>query len=160
MSKIPISEALTLINVSKTTLYRDINNGKVSATKDAVGRKVIDIAELARVYGDFVSPPHAENGTREKSHQGNMGQNGTGGNGKNIIISDASATIVAVLEEQVALLKTQLERAETKLENAAARENKLLDMLSVEQEKTKQLMLPPPDNDKPKPNFFRRLFNF
>ena len=45
------------------------------------------------------------------------------------------------------------------LENATTREQKLLDMLSVEQEKTRQLMLPPPDSDKPKPNFFRRIFN-
>ena len=45
--------------------------------------------------------------------------------------------IVSFLEAQVIDLKSQLEKAEE-------RENKLLDMLSTEQEKTRQLMLPAP----------------
>ena len=45
--------------------------------------------------------------------------------------------IVSFLETQVTDLKHQLEKAEE-------RENRLLDMLSTEQEKTRQLMLPAP----------------
>lgn len=45
--------------------------------------------------------------------------------------------IVSFLETQVTDLKRQLEKAEE-------RENRLLDMLSTEQEKTRQLMLPAP----------------
>ena len=45
--------------------------------------------------------------------------------------------IVNFLEAQVTDLKSQLQKAEE-------RENRLLDMLSTEQEKTRQLMLPTP----------------
>lgn len=39
MSKISISEALKLVDVSKTTLYRDLKENKLSSTTDAKGRR-------------------------------------------------------------------------------------------------------------------------
>lgn len=49
--KLNINQAAKSINVARSTLYRDINNGKVSITKDAKGRSFIDVSELERVYG-------------------------------------------------------------------------------------------------------------
>ena len=57
--------------------------------------------------------------------------------------------IVSFLETQVTDLKRQLEKAEE-------RENRLLDMLSTEQEKTRQLMLPAPKKKAGFFGFFRR----
>ena len=115
MSKISIAEALKLVDVSKTTLYRDLKENKLSSTTDAKGKKVIDTAELERFYGQLKSPS----------------VNGAGHNGT----VDESPAVIAVLEDQVAVLKSQLEcEREEKL--------KLLDMLAMEQEKTKLLMLP------------------
>ena len=115
MSKISITEALKLVDVSKTTLYRDVKENRLSSTTDAKGKKVIDIAELERFYGQLQSPS----------------VNGAGHNGT----VDESPAVIAVLEDQVAVLKSQLEcEREEKL--------KLLDMLAMEQEKTKLLMLP------------------
>ena len=115
MSKISITEALKLVDVSKTTLYRDLKENKLSSTTDAKGKKVIDIAELERFYGQLKSPS----------------VNGAGHNGT----VDESPAVIAVLEDQVAVLKSQLEcEREEKL--------KLIDMLAMEQEKTKLLMLP------------------
>jgi hypothetical protein len=50
--KLNINQAAKSINVARSTLYRDINNGKVSITKDAKGRSFIDVSELERVYGE------------------------------------------------------------------------------------------------------------
>lgn len=57
--------------------------------------------------------------------------------------------IVSFLETQVTDLKRQLEKAEE-------RENRLLDMLSTEQEKTRQLMLPTPKKKAGLFSFLRR----
>ena len=138
MSKISIAEALKLVNVSKTTLYRDLKENKLSSTTDAKGKKVIDTAELERFYGQLRSPsvngagsngnsqsdPTEQNGTREtdssEAQNGNM---------------DRNPAVIAVLEDQVAVLKAQLECERQE-------KGKLLDMLAMEQEKTKLLMLP------------------
>ena len=67
MSKISIAAALELVDVSKTTLYRDLKDNKLSATTDARGKKVIDTAELERFYGKLKSPPSVAVGNNGKS---------------------------------------------------------------------------------------------
>ena len=140
MSKISIAEALKLVDVSKTTLYRDLKQNKLSSTTDAKGKKVIDTAELERFYGQLnrydvgegsdgnsQSDPTEQYGTRGKRETDNSEtQDG------NI---DANPVVIAVLEDQVAVLKSQLE-------SERQEKMKLLDMLAIEQEKTKLLMLP------------------
>lgn len=135
MAKVPISDALKLLDVSRSTLYRDIDNGKVSATSDESGKKVVDTAELVRVYGELDMPSHSENGTGGNPTLDDLGQHGTNRNGETSNIRDANNAVITVLEEQVALLKEQLG-------NATDREAKLMDMLTAEQEKTRMLMLP------------------
>ena len=143
MAKISIAEALKLVTVSKTTLYRDLKENKLSSTTDAKGKKVIDTAELERFYGQLKSPslngagnngnsqsdPTEHNGTHRKPETDNTEHNGTG---------NGNPAVIAVLEDQVTVLKSQLEsEREEKV--------KLLDMLAIEQEKTKLLMLPHAD---------------
>ena len=140
MAKISIAEALKLVTVSKTTVYRDLKENKLSSTTDAKGKKVIDTAELERFYGQLKSPsvngagnngnsqsdPTEQNGTHGKPESDTSEHNGTG---------NGNPAVIAVLEDQVAVLKSQLEsEREEKV--------KLLDMLAMEQEKTKLLMLP------------------
>ena len=125
MSKISIAEALKLVDVSKTTLYRDLKENKLSSTTNAKGKKVIDTAELKRFYGQLKSPSVNGAGNNGNLESDNSEHNGT---------VDGSPTVIAVLEDQVAVLKSQLEcEREEKV--------KLLDMLAMEQEKTKLLML-------------------
>ena len=56
--------------------------------------------------------------------------------------------VIAVLEEQVALLKEELG-------NANKREKDWHEMLKIEQEKTRMLMLPPPQTKGSFLNYFR-----
>ena len=140
MSKISIAEALKLVNVSKTTLYRDLKENRLSSTTDAKGKKVIDTAELERFYGQLKFPSVNGAGNNGNSQSDPTEQNGTHGtpesdNSEHNGTVDGSPDVIAVLEDQVAVLKSQLEcEREEKV--------KLLDMLAMEQEKTKMLMLP------------------
>ena len=52
MPKFSISDAAKRAGVERTTLYRKIDKGELSAEIDAHGTKVIDASELLRVYPD------------------------------------------------------------------------------------------------------------
>ena len=51
MTFVTINDAAPLTGKSVKTIYRHIENGKLSCVIDDNGRKVIDISELVRVYG-------------------------------------------------------------------------------------------------------------
>ena len=56
MAKVSISEAARLVKVSRPTIYKMINSGKLSYTsvvKHGKGIKVIDTSELIRVFGSL-----------------------------------------------------------------------------------------------------------
>ena len=130
MSKLTIVDAVKVISVSESTLRRDLRTGKVSFTTAKNGnQKVIDAAELERVYGQL-------NGIDSQI-------NGNGG------VDDAQIRVL--LENQIADLRSQLEIATTE-------KTKLLDLLSAEKEEKRALM-PPVDekNDRKSPNWLLRL---
>ena len=54
------SKAAQLAGVARSTIYKDIEDGKLSASLDGKGRKVIDVAELERVYGALTTPDDSE----------------------------------------------------------------------------------------------------
>ena len=141
MSKLSVTEALKIVSVSKTTLYSDMDKGVVSYDLDVKGRKRVDIAELQRVYGPLNTPetenanPH--NGTPDLTHQ------------------ETSQPTENNNSEVVKLLESQIEHLQTEVSTARERETKLLEMLALEQQKTQQLMLPPPRKRK---RTFRDIF--
>ena len=134
MSKLTIKEAVECSGMSESTLRRDIKSGKVSSEKDTRGRRLIQIAEVSRVYGH-------PNGTHSPD---------TAPDNK-MTAPDTPETlkIVALLENQVQDLKAQLEKADAHLKIATAEKTKLLDILAAEKEE-KRLMLPPPQRKKSK----------
>ena len=135
MSKITVNQAVELVDVSRATLYKDITEGKVSAEKDERGKKVVDPAELERVYGKLghPNPKGRPNGHPNPSEAETSGR-----------VENASQ-VVQILENQVQDLKAQLTQANARETVLLSDKSKLLDMLSVEQEKTRVLMLPDPD---------------
>jgi len=52
MARITIGEAVKAGYSTKPTIYRDIKNGSLSATKNRKGSKVIDVADLVGRYGE------------------------------------------------------------------------------------------------------------
>ena len=151
MAKITISEALNIVPVKKTALYSDIKKGVLSADLDNRGRKVVDTAELERVYVTLKNPNTngKHNGTQRTE------TNGTGkANGTQRIEADTNgnASEVSVLKAQIELLTDSLERSENRAEELRTDKQQLGErlaeahkMLSIEQEKTRLLMLPSPE---------------
>jgi len=134
MPKLTIVEAVKVIPVSESKLRRDLKSGKCSFTTQKNGKKVIDTAELERVYGFLNATLNAKNGTG--------GQRDT--------------EMLAIKDNQIADLRNQLEKTETLLQIATTEKTRLLDLLAAE--KAEKLTLMPADDEKEKPtNWLRRL---
>ena len=132
MARLTIKEAVEISPVSESTLRRDIKSGKVSSEKDERGRRRIDSAELARVYGQL-----------RQSTDSNDTQMTAVDTPENSLVNanDSSDTpsdnpkVVALLENQITDLKSQLEHA-----NAEKKE--LLELANRLQKQNEVLMLP------------------
>ena len=140
MSRISVAKAVSLGYTSQATIYRDMRTGAISYERNGKNRRLIDISELTRVYGEPQTPPPESDTHRESENSQTTPQTH--------IDKDK---IITILETQNATLTTQI--AEERAEKA-----KLLEMLSTEQDKTKMLMIAPPAQPN-KPLFsFMRLF--
>src|SRR5512132_2326100 len=58
--KVGPSKAAQLARVARSTIYKDIEEGKLSAEQDGKGHRVIDVSELERVYGELSAPDNGE----------------------------------------------------------------------------------------------------
>lgn len=54
--KLNISQAAKAAGVDRSTIQRKIKSGKLSATVDMEGNKLIDPVELERVFGEIATP--------------------------------------------------------------------------------------------------------
>jgi len=70
-----INQAAKAVGVARSTLYRDIREGKVSVKKDGRGKPYLDVSELERAYGNVTisdtfgmseSVPERQNETLQK----------------------------------------------------------------------------------------------
>lgn len=57
---VTISEAAKMVNVSRATIYNDIESGTLSVEVGAKGRKMVDISELTRVYKTLKVPDDSD----------------------------------------------------------------------------------------------------
>ena len=114
MTKLTITEAVKMIPVSESKLRRDMKAGVVSFEVDEKGKKRFDPSELARVYGEIALPEN--NGQVSES---NHLPSETG--------HDSKETIT-LLENQIADLRSQLEKAEKRETELIAEKSRLLDL--------------------------------
>lgn len=142
MHKVSLQQAVKMTGKSESTLRRAVKNGKVSAERDDRGHLQFDPAELRRVYGELKST-------------GEDAQSTENGNDKAMTGHDRGREIT-LLENQVADLKSQLEKAEVQLDTATAEKAQLLDLLSAEKEEKriiqeeKKALMPPVEEQQPK----------
>ena len=132
MARLTIKEAVEISPVSESTLRRDIKSGKVSSEKDERGRRRIDTAELARVYGQLRQSTHSNDTQMTAVDTPN---NGSGNVNDSPDTPDDDPKVVALLENQITDLKSQLEHA-----NAEKKE--LLELANRLQKQNEVLMLP------------------
>lgn len=130
MSKLSVSQAVAIYRVSQATLYRDLKSGKVSFERNGKNKRVIDPAELERVYGKASSSNTSDEASLiNETHEDDTQNSQFSPKGESERENEKDK-LIDLLEKQ--------------LEHERAEKSKLLDMLSVEQEKTRLLMLPAP----------------
>ena len=143
MQKVSLQQAIKMTGKSESTLRRDVKKGKVSAERDERGHLKFDISELQRAYGELKST-------------GDDAQSTQHGN-DNAMPGHDRAREVALLQNQVDDLRSQLETTETQLQIASSEKTKLLDLLSAEKEEKREIkeemraLMPPPDERVEKP---------
>ena len=142
MTKLTITEAVKVIPVSESKLRRDMKAGVVSFEVDEKGKKRFDLSELARVYGQI---DLAENNGQVKESNPPLSETG-----------HDNPKVVALLENQIADLKAQLEKSDERETALITEKSKLLDLTDRLQKQNEVLMLPAP---KPKSGWWQRLKN-
>lgn len=106
MALITLAEAAELVGVSKPTLYRKAASGLVSVTRDDAGRRMVDTAELERVFGPMRISPEKE------SYSVRMPENG-------VIQAqlDAANQVIKAQEARIADLQADKERLWSQVES-------------------------------------------
>ena len=144
MHKVSLQQAVKMTGKSESTIRRDVKKGKVSATRDARRHLQFDIAELQRAYGEMKTTGENAQSTEQ-------------GNGKAMTGHD-NAEILAIKDNQIVDLRSQLEKADAQLEIATTEKTKLLDLLTAEKEEKRALMPPVDEKNRRKyPNWLLRL---
>ena len=142
MTKLTISEAAKLTPHNRQTLYKHAKEGKLTTTKDALGKTTVDVSELQRVYGTLNTGE-----TPETPEADDMRQSETPEPTALVPTVDDKTELVETLQSQVKFLSTQLE--------VANREKQQLLNLAESQ----VLALPKPVEPEPeKKSFWSRLW--
>jgi predicted DNA-binding transcriptional regulator AlpA len=100
--RLTVTEAAKLYEISRTTIYRKINNGSLSADTD----NKIDLSEMIRVFGEAKS-----SGTKSVLHENTSPVS--------VLQSDKELVLlekIKGLEQEVKSLQSQLESAQSMIE--------------------------------------------
>ena len=140
--KIPLSQAENWVFPGRSKIYADAREGILSTEKDPTrgNQKVVDVAELERVYGKVRNPD--ENPQRTET------------NGDGVYISHEE--LVQTFENRIHDLQTQLAQASDRETALISEKSKLLDLLAAEKDEKRALM-PPVDETQKSPNWLFRL---
>ena len=105
MTILSMTQAAQQAGISRSTLYRCIKRGRLSATAQPDGTRGVDTAELIRVFGPL-------QGATERSQQ------------------DATAQDVALLQARIDALERENQLLRDEVEASREREGKLLDVIT------------------------------
>lgn len=61
--QLPIRDAAAAYGVARSTVYRAIESGRITAARGRNGKRVVDMAELVREWGE---PPHPPPGLQTR----------------------------------------------------------------------------------------------
>ena len=92
MAQLSLTEVSKRFNVNRTTIYRAVNNGKLSRLNNGL----FDLAEVIRVFGEAPTHETAPVANKESSEQ---------------------SKLVEVLERELLFLKNQIEQKDKQINN-------------------------------------------
>jgi Helix-turn-helix domain len=136
MAKVNVSQAAQMAGVSRSTIHKQLNSGKLSAERTD-GRTLIDVSELERVFGTLVTPGIPKPNRRD-------------------LHSDTSQ-IAAILQSQIERLQRELDvtRQERQRDREEYRQERDR-LLNIIENQTH--LLPKPAEQEEKKGWLRRLF--
>jgi hypothetical protein len=121
MALLPLRQAADNVGVARQTLYRYVKTGRISATVGHDGQKLVDTAELLRVFGRLQQPVTGETG--ETVTGDSLRQPETAS------VTAASAIETARLQAELTAARGLLDMTQAELAAARNRESKLLDIV-------------------------------
>lgn len=103
--KVSITKAAQLSGVSRTTLYTDMNSGKLTFHVEGKNKKTVDVSELERVYGSLnvVDDPKVSRDVQTEQ--------------SSLTPSNQPLTELAVLRERIALSEKHAEQMKEQYES-------------------------------------------
>lgn len=123
MSKVSITQAAKMAGISRSYLYRKyINTGKLSVLNEE-DKKLIDVSELIRVFGNL----HVDSEQGVDSEQSDTQQNNSSSQDKDKLIAYLERELTelkADAKQREEWFKQQLERATHLLEDKTAKKRK------------------------------------
>ena len=142
MAKVNISQAARMTGKDRKTIQRHMEKGTLTFENDAQGRKLVDVSELVRVYGEIKSPAKPKAGESEESPQSSTPEK----------VQNLEKRISDLERENEDLRKDKEERKERE-KNLQAEKGKLLGIVEKQ-----MLLLSAPEPSKKKQGFFARVF--
>ena len=112
MALVGVTEAARLTGKGRQTIYRAIEAGTLSATRDAHGRATVDVAELERVYGPLGCPEASRDAPSEA-------------------LADDTGRL-AVLEERVRQLEERVQDQRRELDAVREEKGRLLALIETQ----------------------------
>ena len=134
MPKVNISQAAKMTGKTRTTIYKKIKRGELSAELGIDGNRLIDTAELLRVFGDLVTPDIVSMDVHDIQHE--------------------TPQVIPLLERQISLLEAENRRLHVQIEADRREKERLLGLL----EKQTLLLTHGQQEPAPKASFWRRVF--
>lgn len=135
MSLLNLTAASRVAGVGRSTIVRALKSGRLSATTNEQGERVIDTSELVRVFGPLKGNDYPHEQVVRQPFQA---------------VDSHDSDMVSLLREQLA---AALDREKQAIEQGRERETRLLTLLEVEQATRRELetkLLPAPVSP-PKP---------
>jgi len=142
MQKVSLQQAVQMTGKSESTLRRDVKKGKTATDRDERGYMIFDVAELQRVYGELKNTGDDAPSVEQSNDNG--------------MTEPDSAEVLAIKDNQIVDLKSQLEKAEMRETALIDEKSKLLDLLAAEKEE-KRALIPPPEEKEKSRNWLLRL---
>jgi type I site-specific restriction-modification system R (restriction) subunit len=123
---VSITQAHKMTGVARSTIYKDMDEGKLSFTENGRGKRKIMISELQRVYGEV--DPAALDKAPKKSESIKTPDNVVGVAGRSETTKTVSSDQIAVLQERILSLKSTVEDKDTFIEDLKSERQKSREM--------------------------------
>jgi len=101
--EVTISKAHKMTGVARSTIYNDMDTGKLSYVTNARGKKMIMVSELQRVYGDIQLDTNETKKKKDKASE-----NVASASKRSDTTKKATTDQVAVLQERIQSLQTSV----------------------------------------------------